>query len=89
MADKSPAELAAEIQAAAAKEVAEIEAALLELDAVEEAVVLAREDSPGQQRLVAYLVFATGAAPAVEEIRNALNGKLPDYIWRRSCSVCT
>lgn len=61
-------------------EVAEVETALLELTSIKEAVVLAREDSAGEQRLVAYLVPATEPAPTLGELRNFLRGKLPDHM---------
>ncbi|MFP5287447.1 MAG: phosphopantetheine-binding protein, partial [Thermoanaerobaculia bacterium] len=57
-------------------ELGEIEAALAGQPGVREAVVLAREDAPGDRRLVAYLV---GEAPAVE-LRERLAALLPDYM---------
>ncbi|HEY3568484.1 MAG TPA: amino acid adenylation domain-containing protein [Thermoanaerobaculia bacterium] len=58
-------------------ELGEIEAALAGQPGVREAVVLAREDAPGDRRLVAYV--AGGASdPAV--LRQALAERLPDYM---------
>ena len=42
--------------------------------------MLAREDEPGDRRLVAYLVPVEGAAPAVEEMRAFLERSLPLYM---------
>jgi len=58
-------------------ELGEVEAALAALPGVESAVVLAREDFPGETRLVAYVV-ASGAEPAVAELRRALQQTLPE-----------
>jgi amino acid adenylation domain-containing protein len=60
-------------------EVAEVEAALLEIGGVKSAVVVAREDQRGDQRLVAYLVPA-GAPPAAGELRTRLGDRLPDFM---------
>jgi amino acid adenylation domain-containing protein len=61
-------------------ELAEIEAALLELDEVKEAVVTTKENSQGNHVLVAYVV-PTGVSPvAVGAFRRGLAEKLPDYM---------
>ena len=61
-------------------EVAEIEAALLSLDEIKEAVVVGRESATGGQRLEAYVVAATRPAPTVSRLRIALHELLPDYM---------
>jgi amino acid adenylation domain-containing protein len=58
-------------------ELGEIEARLMEHAGVREAVVLAREDAPGGQRLVAY--FA-GEPVGVEALRAHLGERLPEYM---------
>jgi amino acid adenylation domain-containing protein/FkbM family methyltransferase len=58
-------------------EPAEIEAVLRNQPGVRDCVVLAREDVPGDRRLVAYVV---GAAPAVEELRRRLLQSLPEHM---------
>ena len=60
-------------------EVGEVEAVLAQHEAVGEAVVLAREDVPGQRRLVAYVVPARESV-AVAELREHLKEKLPEYM---------
>ena len=54
--------------------------ALHELDAVDEAIATAREKTPGDRRLVAYLTVTTPQPPTVTELREALAAKLPDYM---------
>jgi amino acid adenylation domain-containing protein/thioester reductase-like protein len=63
-------------------ELGEIEAQLLRHEQVKEAVVLAREDSPGENRLVAYVVPRDQAAPELgaEELRSHLKFALPEYM---------
>jgi amino acid adenylation domain-containing protein len=59
----------------------EIAVTLAEHSAVKDAVVVAREDSPGDRRLVAYAVPAVdGSPPAVEELRGFLQARLPDQM---------
>jgi amino acid adenylation domain-containing protein len=57
----------------------ETEAALQRLSGVREAAVQAREDVPGEMRLVAYVVAAGGAADAAP-LRAALRDTLPEYM---------
>ena len=57
-------------------ELGEIQAALAELDGVDQAAVIAREDRPGDKRLVGYI---TGTADPAEA-RTALRKRLPTYM---------
>ncbi len=61
-------------------EVAEIEMALLALESIKAAVVVARKDPPGSKRLVAYVVPAEMSPPTVSTLRHALAEKFPDYM---------
>ncbi|AMS12796.1 non-ribosomal peptide synthetase [Pseudomonas chlororaphis] len=62
-------------------ELGEIEARLATCPGVKEVVVLAREDVPGDKRLVAYCTAqATEPALAIERLRAYLQGQLPDYM---------
>jgi len=58
----------------------EIESAICGHSSVREAGVVAREDTPGAKRLVAYLVLADGASAAIPELRNHLRAKLPEHM---------
>src|SRR6202035_5512486 len=60
-------------------ELGEIESVLVAHEAVREAVVLAREDTPGDRRLVAYVVPEGEPRPA-RELRRFAQRKLPDYM---------
>ncbi|WP_248277637.1 non-ribosomal peptide synthetase/type I polyketide synthase [Brasilonema sp. UFV-L1] len=61
-------------------ELGEIEAVLTEHPKVQEAVVIAREDQPGEKRLVAYLVPYQEQVLNTSELRRFLKEKLPDYM---------
>jgi amino acid adenylation domain-containing protein len=61
-------------------ELGEIEAKLAACQGVRDAVVLAREDEPGQKRLVAYYVPQAGAEVTAASLRQALSGELADYM---------
>lgn len=61
-------------------ELGEIEAMLLSHAAIEECVVLAREDKPGEKRLAAYVVQKQGRSVKTNELRSFLKEKLPDYM---------
>jgi amino acid adenylation domain-containing protein/non-ribosomal peptide synthase protein (TIGR01720 family) len=61
-------------------ELGEVEAAVLGFPGIQEAVAVAREDEPGDKRLVAYVVAAGGAAPDLQGLRDSLRQALPDYM---------
>jgi amino acid adenylation domain-containing protein len=61
-------------------ELGEIEAVLLEHPAIRQAVVLLREDRPGDQRLVAFVVPRQDARPDLDQVTALLREKLPDYM---------
>ncbi len=61
-------------------ELGEIEAALLLQDGVRHAVVMAREDTPGDKRLAAYVVGEGGHPLETQELRVALHKSLPEYM---------
>ncbi|MEQ1514811.1 MAG: amino acid adenylation domain-containing protein [Lysobacteraceae bacterium] len=59
-------------------ELGEIEAALAACEGVREAVVLAREDAPGEKRLVAY--YMSDVELLSSELRETVSKKLPEYM---------
>ncbi|MCU7249831.1 non-ribosomal peptide synthetase [Pseudomonas koreensis] len=62
-------------------ELGEIETRLNQLPGIQEAVLLAREDQPGQPRLVAYFTEQPQVeALAVAQLRAHLASQLPDYM---------
>jgi amino acid adenylation domain-containing protein/FkbH-like protein len=61
-------------------ELSEVENVLGDHPAVRECAVSAREDVPGQKRLVGYVVLQHGQNTTVKEIRSFLQSKLPDYM---------
>src|SRR5205814_1331194 len=66
-------------------ELGEIEARLREVEGVREAVVMAREDEPGDKRLIAYYTCAeTGdqveGVVGSAQLRAQLSAKLPEYM---------
>src|SRR5262249_52044248 len=61
-------------------ELGEIEAALADCDAVDECIVTAREDEPGDKRLVAYLTEKVESTISIADLRTSLKRKLPEYM---------
>ena len=61
-------------------ELGEIESVLVQLPNVQDAVAVARDDSPGDKSIVAYLVVDGRPNPPVSELRSYLKSKLPDFM---------
>ncbi|MBV9385322.1 MAG: amino acid adenylation domain-containing protein, partial [Chroococcidiopsidaceae cyanobacterium CP_BM_ER_R8_30] len=61
-------------------ELGEIEAVLSQHPAILQTVVIAREDVPGNKRLVAYLVSNQEEAPTISDLRLYLKEHLPEYM---------
>ncbi|MHC5724061.1 MAG: non-ribosomal peptide synthetase, partial [Nostoc sp.] len=61
-------------------ELGEIETRLTQHPSVGEAVVVVREDVPGDKWLVAYVVSEQELTPTISELRSFLKENLPDYM---------
>jgi natural product biosynthesis luciferase-like monooxygenase protein len=61
-------------------ELGEIETILSRHEAVREAVTIVREDVPGDKRIVAYILPASGHLPASADLRAYLRSFLPEYM---------
>jgi amino acid adenylation domain-containing protein len=61
-------------------ELNEINAILNEHPSVQASVVIAREDTPGEKRLVAYTVLVPGSQRDEKGLRELLGQRLPDYM---------
>ncbi|HEX8091267.1 MAG TPA: amino acid adenylation domain-containing protein, partial [Blastocatellia bacterium] len=58
----------------------EIESALRSHPAIEETIVLARDDAPGGKSLVAYIVAGDDSLGGIEDLRGYLKDRLPEYM---------
>jgi amino acid adenylation domain-containing protein len=61
-------------------ELGEIEAVLARHPAVRQVAVLAREDTPGNKYLVAYVAPDGSSSPAIADLRDYLRQSLPEYM---------
>src|SRR5215213_5970923 len=61
-------------------ELGEIESVLRDHKAVKEAVVAMREDTPGDKRLIAYVITMDPNADVVNDLRSYMKAKVPDYM---------
>jgi len=61
-------------------ELGEIESALTQYKSVRDNVVIVREDSPGDKRLIAYIIRRDHAETDIPDLRQFLKTKVPDYM---------
>jgi amino acid adenylation domain-containing protein len=61
-------------------ELGEIEATLKDYPGASENVVIVREDTPGDKRLIAYLVTKDKSSVSLSELRSFLNERLPEHM---------
>ncbi len=68
-------------------ELGEIESAIAQYNGIKDKVVIVREDTAGDKRLVGYIIPEDHAVPDLTELRNFLKSKLPDYMVPASFMV--
>jgi amino acid adenylation domain-containing protein len=68
-------------------ELGEVEGVLSLYKTIREAVVLVREDKPGQKYMVAYMTAKEGQELDVDSVRTFLKNHLPDYMIPNAWSV--
>ncbi len=61
-------------------ELGEVEAAIAQHPAIRETVVIVRENTTNDKKLVAYIVPCQEPAPAISDLRHFLKQQLPDYM---------
>ncbi|MCW6048552.1 amino acid adenylation domain-containing protein [Lyngbya sp. CCAP 1446/10] len=61
-------------------ELGEIESVLVKHSNVQQAVVIVREDFPGDKRLVGYIVALNNQNPSIQELRSLLKEYVPEYM---------
>ncbi|MCC3466498.1 MAG: amino acid adenylation domain-containing protein [Microcoleus sp. PH2017_06_SFM_O_A] len=61
-------------------ELGEIESVLVKHPKVQQAVVIVREDVPGDKRLVGYIVSLNNQNPTIQELRSLLKEYVPEYM---------
>jgi amino acid adenylation domain-containing protein len=61
-------------------ELGEIEVALSQYPKVKDVVVASRDDKPGNKRIIAYVVPASGDLITINEMQRHLKQRLPDYM---------
>ena len=61
-------------------EPSEVSTVLSQHPAVQESLVIATDDAPGEKQLVAYLVLAVGVTVSATALREYLRQRVPDYM---------
>lgn len=61
-------------------ELGEIEAVLNQHPAVQQSLVMVRQDGPGDKRLVAYVISVASEQASIADMRQFLSRQLPDYM---------